>query len=109
MDSDDRSPTRGQEADVPTAEYPRTPDVEHRRFDAVAGSYGTIRRPIAEGEPEVSVEATHYADGGDPSVVEVGVRIDGDRMIATLAPEQARTLARRLGEAAKHADEGADE
>lgn len=98
-----------QESAEQTTDYPLTPHVHHRDFDGVEGTYGTIRRPTAEGDPELSVEATHYADEPDQSAVEVELKIGDERMVATLRPAAARTFARDLGAAAKHADEGAEE
>lgn len=105
MSSDPTSADSGQEPDEqPDDLAPVREGVANAHIGSVASTFGTVERPHVVEPPTFDVSAVHYDD--DDSVVEVTIDVDGLRIDATLSPDQARALARQLGEGAKFADEG---
>jgi len=108
MSSDDRSPSRGQEADAPEQRTTTAPpdDSGQRTVGETSDVFASVAARDVDDASTLSVRGYWYDD--EPGTVEVSVRVGEAEVAVSLAPEQARAFAHQLGEAARYADEGAD-
>lgn len=105
MTADRSTPSEGQEADAPEQRPTTTPrdDSGQRTVGETADVWASVDTREVVDATALLVRGYWYDD--EPGRVEVTARLGTVDVDVSLAPDQARALARQLGEAARYADE----